>query len=105
MIKQLTAKIDGRQMEDDFEIIEAILDSRNIEDVGSFLRPTEEDLVPFEQLKGVEEAAQVIIDAIDNDETFIQEWSSLVKNFPVVFKETFWSKAVSYTHLTLPTKA
>lgn len=71
MIKQLTAKLDGRQMEDDFEIIEAILDSRNIEDVGSFLRPTEEDLVPFEQLKGVEEAAQVIIDAIDNDETFM----------------------------------
>ena len=71
MIKQLTAKIDGRQMEDDFEIIEAILDSRGIEDVGSFLRPTEEDLVPFDQLKGVEEAAQVIIDAIDNNETFM----------------------------------
>lgn len=71
MEKILTAKIDGRQMKDDFEIIEAILDSRNIEDVGSFLRPTEEDLVPFEQLKGVGEAAQVIIDAIDNDETFM----------------------------------
>jgi single-stranded-DNA-specific exonuclease len=71
MIKQLTAKIDGRQMEDDFEIIEAILDSRGIDDVTSFLRPTEEDLIPFEELKGVEEAAQIIIDAIDNDETFM----------------------------------
>ena len=39
LIKQLTAKIDGREMEDDFEIIEAILDSRGIEDVGSFLKP------------------------------------------------------------------
>ena len=71
MQKVLTAKIDGRQMEDDFEIIDAILESRGIEDVGSFLRPSEEDLIPFEQLKGVEEAAQIIIDAIDNNETFM----------------------------------
>lgn len=71
MIKQLTAKIDGRQMEDDFEIIDAILEARGIEDIGNFLKPTEEDMVPFEELKGVEEAAQVIIDAIDNDETFM----------------------------------
>lgn len=71
MKKILTAKIDGRNMEDDFEIIDAILESRNIEDIGSFLRPSEEDLIPFEELKGVEEAAQVIIDAIDNDETFL----------------------------------
>ena len=71
MEKVLTAKIDGRNMEDDFEIIDAILESRGIEDIGSFLRPIEEDLIPFEQLKGVEEAAQVIIDAIDNDETFM----------------------------------
>ena len=71
MIKQLTARIDGRNMDDDFEIIDAILEARGIEDVGAFLRPSEEDLIPFEQLKGVEEAAQVIIDAIDNDETFM----------------------------------
>ena len=71
MEKILTAKIDGRNMEDDFEIIDAILESRNIEDIGSFLRPSEEDLIPFEKLKGVEEAAQVIIDAIDNNETFM----------------------------------
>ena len=71
MEKILTAKIDGRQMEDDFEIIEAILDSRGIEDVDSFLHPTEDDMVPIEKLKGVEEAAQVIIDAIDNNETFM----------------------------------
>lgn len=33
---------------------------------------------------------------LENDETFIQEWISLVKNFPVVFKETFWSKEIGY---------
>lgn len=71
MQKVLTAKIDGREMEDDFEIIDAILDSRGIEDVDSFLHPTEDDMVPIEKLKGVEEAAQAIIDAIDNNETFI----------------------------------
>lgn len=70
MQKILTAKIDGKGM-DDSEIIDAILESRGIEDVGAFLRPSEEDLIPFEELKGVEEAANVIIDAIDNDETFL----------------------------------
>ena len=44
MKKTLTAKIDGRKFEDDFEIIEAILDERNINDIGSLLRPTEEDM-------------------------------------------------------------
>ena len=71
MIKQLSAKIDGRGMEDNLEIIDAILEERGIEDLDEFLHPTEDDLTPFEKLKGAEEAAQVIIDAIDNNETFI----------------------------------
>ena len=71
MQKVLTAKIDGRQMEDDLEIIDAILCERGIEDITGFLKPSEDDMIPFEKLKGVEDAAQVIIDAIDNDETFL----------------------------------
>ena len=71
MIKQLTAKIDGRQMEDDFEIIEAILDSRGIEDVTDFLRPTENDMVPFEKMKGLKEAYQIIDDAITMSDRFL----------------------------------
>lgn len=71
MIKQLTAKVDGREMEDDLEIIDAILEERGIEDLDSFLHPTEDDLIPFEKLNGAEEAAQVIVDAIDDDETFM----------------------------------
>lgn len=58
-------------MEDDFEIIDAVLYERGIDDIMGFIRPNEEDLIPFEKLKGVEEAAQIIIDAIDNDETFM----------------------------------
>ena len=71
MEKVLTAKLDGRQMEDDFEIIEAILDSRGIEDVGSFLKPTIDDLVPFEEMKGLKEAYQMIDDAITMNEKFL----------------------------------
>lgn len=58
-------------MEDDFEIIEAILDSRGIEDIGDFLKPTEDDMVPFEELKGLDEAYQIIDDAITMGEKFL----------------------------------
>ena len=71
MQKVLTALIDGRQMEDDFEIIDAILESRNIEDIDSFLRPSEEDMISFEQMKGLEEAYQIIDDAITMGEKFL----------------------------------
>jgi hypothetical protein len=71
MIKELTARIDGRQMEDDFEIIEAILDSRGITDIGDFLKPTEDDMIPFEELKGLDEAYQIIDDAITMGEKFL----------------------------------
>ena len=71
MIKQLTAKIDGRNMEDDFEIIDAILEARGIEDVGSFLKPDESDLIPFEKMKGIDEAYRMIDDAITMDEKFL----------------------------------
>lgn len=71
MIKQLTAKLDGRQMEDDFEIIEAILDSRGITDISDFLKPTEDDMIPFEELKGLDEAYQIIDDAITMGDKFL----------------------------------
>ena len=71
MIKQLTAKINGRQMEDDFEIIEAILDSRGIEDISDFLKPKEDDMIPFEELKGLDEAYRIIDDAITMGEKFL----------------------------------
>ena len=71
MIKQLTAKIDGRQMEDDFEIIDSILEIRNIEDAISFLRPTEENLISFEKMHGLKEAYHIIDDAITMNEKFL----------------------------------
>lgn len=71
MIKTLQAKIDGRNMEDDFEIIDAILEARGIEDVGAFLKPSSEDLVPFEEMHGLHEAYQLIDDAITMGEKFL----------------------------------
>ena len=71
MQKVLTAKIDGRGMEDNLEIIDAILEERGVEDLDSFLHPTEDDLVPFEKMKGLNEAYQMIDDAITMGERFL----------------------------------
>ena len=71
MEKVLTAKIDGRQMEDDFEIIDAILDGRGINDVGTFLKPTIDDIISFKKLKGLHEAYEIIDDAITMGEKFL----------------------------------
>jgi single-stranded-DNA-specific exonuclease len=70
MEKILTAKINGIGMSD-AEMIDAILESRGIEDIGEFLRPSEDALVPFEEMHGLEEAYQVIDDAITMGEKFL----------------------------------
>lgn len=70
MIKQLTAKIDGREM-DNNEIIDAVLQSRGIDDIEAFLVPSEDDMVPFEEMLGLHEAYTVIEDAITMGERFL----------------------------------
>ena len=70
MIKQLTAKLDGRNMENDSEIIEAILDSRGIEDITKFLKPEIEDMISFDKLQGLDEAYRIIDDAVTMGERF-----------------------------------
>ena len=70
-MKQLTARINGRQMEDDFEIIDAILYERGIDDIVGFLKPVEDDMLPFEELKGLDKAYQIIDDAITMGEKFL----------------------------------
>ncbi len=71
MQKILTARIDGREMEDDFEIIDAILESRGIDDVSSFLKPSIDDMIPFDEMNGLDEAYQIIDDAITMGEKFL----------------------------------
>ena len=70
MQKVLTAKIDGRDM-DDTEILDAILESRGIEDVGAFLKPSIDDMISFDEMNGLEDAYQIIDDAITMGEKFL----------------------------------
>ena len=70
MIKQLSAKINGIGM-NDAEIIDAILESRGIEGVGEFLRPSSDALIPFEEMDGLEDAYRVIDDAMTMGEKFL----------------------------------
>lgn len=70
MIKQLTAKIDGKGMDND-EIISSILERRGIVDLTRFLKPIEDDLVPFEEMIGLHEAYQMIDDAITMGDRFL----------------------------------
>ena len=71
MQKVLTAKIDGRKTENELEIIDAILELRNITDLDSFLYPSEEDILPLEELKNIDKAAQAILDGICMGDTFL----------------------------------
>jgi single-stranded-DNA-specific exonuclease len=68
--KVLTAKINGIGMNDS-EILDAILESRGIEDVGSFLRPTEEDLIPFDDMFELHDAYCCIEDTIGDGDKFL----------------------------------
>lgn len=71
MQKILKARIDGREFTDNLEIIDAILESRNITDLDNFLRPSEDDMIPFEKMKGLDDAYQMIDDAIVMGEKFL----------------------------------
>lgn len=55
---------------DNAEIIDTILENRGIDNISSFLKPTEDDLVPFEEMIGIEEAHAIIEDAITMGEKF-----------------------------------
>ncbi|MEE1085027.1 MAG: DHHA1 domain-containing protein [Paludibacteraceae bacterium] len=70
MEKIWNVKIDGRGM-DQLEIIEALLESRGVEDFYEFLNPSSEELIPFEKLNNIDRAADIILDTIDNDGTFL----------------------------------
>ena len=48
------------------DIISQILKSRNIKDPVHFLKPRDEDLLPFEDLSNIKQAADIVLNAIDN---------------------------------------
>lgn len=75
MIKDWNIRIDGRNM-DEVEIIDALLESREIKDRKKFLTPSAEDMVPFEKLKGLEQGYQIVQDTLDNNGEFIIHWDT-----------------------------
>lgn len=63
MKKKWNIKIDGRGLEQD-EIIDSLLSSRNIEDLDSFLHPSDDDMLPLENLHNIDKAARIILDGV-----------------------------------------
>lgn len=70
MQKILKAKYDCRGMGNG-EIIETILNDRNIEDLQEFLHPSEDAMIPFENMRGLKEAYDIIDGAITMGEKFL----------------------------------
>lgn len=69
MKKKLNVKSDCRGMFND-ETIEEILRVRNIKDIDHFMNPCPEDLIPFERMYRIDEAAKIFIDGITNNKKF-----------------------------------
>ena len=69
MEKKWTVRHDCRGLETN-EIIDIILEDRGVADVNALLYPSEECLVPFEKLKNIDRAAQIIAKNIENDGSF-----------------------------------
>lgn len=70
MEKKWVVKHDCRGMETS-EIIDTILADRGVEDARALLYPNEDCLIPFEKMKNIDRAAQVIANNIENDGSFL----------------------------------
>lgn len=69
MEKIWKVKIDGREM-DSGEIIDSLLENRGIDDINAFLYPNENNILPLEDLRNIERAAQIILDGVENNKVF-----------------------------------
>lgn len=69
MEKKWTIRHDCRGMETS-EIIETILEDRGVVDITALLYPEEECLIPFDKMKNIDRAAQIITRNIENDGGF-----------------------------------
>jgi len=69
MQKKWVVKSDCRGMTTN-EIINTILEDRGIENIHSLLYPNEDYLIPFEKMKNIDRAAQIITKNIENNGSF-----------------------------------
>lgn len=70
MEKKWLVKHDCRGMETS-EIIDTILEDRGVEDIMSLLYPKEDCLIPFEKMKNIDKAAEIILDGVENNKKFL----------------------------------
>ena len=70
MEKKWVVKHDCRGLETN-EIIDVILEDRGVEDINALLYPNEDCLVPFEKMKNIHKAAEIILDGIENGKKFL----------------------------------
>ena len=70
MQKKWNIKYDCRGLETG-EIIDIILADRGVEDITALLYPTDECLVPFEEMKNIGRASKIILDGIENNKKFL----------------------------------
>ena len=70
MKKKWTVKHDCRGLETN-EIIDVILEDRGVEDINALLYPNEDCLIPFEKMKNIDRAAEIILDGIENGKKFL----------------------------------
>lgn len=70
MKKEWNVKIDGRDM-NQVEIINALMESRGIKDYDSFINPTDDAMIPFDEMSGLKEGCDIILKTLENDGKFV----------------------------------
>lgn len=70
MQKKWTVKNDCRGMTTN-EIIDVILQDRDVADEYALLYPNEDFLIPFEKMKNIDKAAKIILNGIENGKKFL----------------------------------
>lgn len=75
MKKKWTVKYDCRNMSTN-EIIDIILQDRKVESMEALLYPDDECLIPFEKMRNIDQAAEIILDGIENGSKFLSYWDT-----------------------------
>lgn len=70
MIKDWNIKIDGRDL-DECEIINELIKSRGIENIDTFLNPTDDCMIPFDMMQNLEDGYEIVLNAIESGKDFI----------------------------------
>lgn len=70
MEKKWVVKHDCRNLETS-EIVDVILADRGVEDITALLYPDDECLIPFEKMKNIDRASEVILNGIEENKRFL----------------------------------